>query len=63
MGLYSEAIAAIRSMILIDERVKSLGQKVDGLAAQAQETRERLIRVETILEVAPRRLPPALPPP
>ena len=32
MSLYGDAIAAIRSVILIDERVKSQSQRLDRMA-------------------------------
>jgi hypothetical protein len=51
MSLYSEAIAAIKSVILIDERVQSIMGKVDRLADEVRDMTERLIRIETIIEV------------
>ena len=51
MSLYGDAIAAIRSVILIDERVQSVAAKVDRLADELRDMRERLVRVETIVEV------------
>lgn len=51
MSLYSEAIAAIKSVILIDERVQSIMGKVDRLADEVRDMKERLIRIETIIEV------------
>jgi len=49
--LYGEAIAAIRSIILIDERVQSLTGKVDQLADEVRSMAQRLVRLETIIEV------------
>ena len=51
MSLYGDAIAAIRSVILIDERVQSVAAKVDRLADDVRDMRERLVRIETIVEV------------
>lgn len=51
MTLYGEAIAAIRSIILIDERVQSLAGKVDQLADEVRGMAQRLVRLETIIEV------------
>lgn len=51
MSLYGDAVAAIRSVILIDERVQSVAAKVDRLADEVRDMRERLVRVETIVEV------------
>jgi hypothetical protein len=50
--LYGEAISAIRSIILIDERLQSLATKLDRLADDVRGLAERLIRLETIVEIA-----------
>jgi len=50
--LYGEAIAAIKSIILIDERVQSLAGRVDKLADEVRGLAQRLIRLETIVEIA-----------
>ncbi len=52
MSLYGDAVAAIRSIILIDERVQAQARKIDRLADEVVALKERLIRVEAILEVA-----------
>jgi hypothetical protein len=52
MSLYGEAIAAIRSVILIDERVQAQSRRTEKLADEVAALRERLVRVEAILEVA-----------
>ncbi len=52
MSLYGEAIAAIRSVILLDERVQAMAKKVDKLADEVRDTKERLVRLETIVEIA-----------
>ncbi len=52
MSLYGEAIAAIRSIVLIDDRVQSLAGKVDRLADEVRHMADRLTRLETIVEVA-----------
>jgi hypothetical protein len=63
MSLYGDAIAAIRSVILIDERVKSQSQRLDRMADEIVALKERVIRLEAIIEVAlqsrpaPRRRP------
>lgn len=51
MTLYGEAIAAIRSVILIDERVQSVAQKLDRLADEVRNMKDRLIRLETMVEI------------
>ncbi len=52
MSLYGEAIAAIKSVILIDERVQSVAKKVDRLADEVRDMKDRLIRLETVVEIA-----------
>ena len=51
MSLYGEAVAAIKSVILVDERLQSLTGKVDRLAEQVRGMAERLVRLETIVEI------------
>jgi hypothetical protein len=51
MSLYGEAIAAIKSVILIDERVQSVAKKVDRLADEVRDMKDRLIRLETVVEM------------
>ena len=52
MSLYGDAIAAVKSVILIDERVQSLTGKVDRLADEVRRMADRLTRIETIVEIA-----------
>lgn len=51
MSLYGEAIAAIKSVILIDERVQSVARKLDRLADEVRDMKDRLIRLETMVEI------------
>ena len=51
MSLHGEAIAAIKSVILIDERVQSVARKLDRLADEVRDMKDRLIRLETMVEV------------
>lgn len=51
MSLYGEAIAAIKSVILIDERIQSVAQKLDRLADEVRDMKDRLIRLETVIEI------------
>ena len=51
MSLYGDAIAAIRSIVLIDERVQAQSRKVDKLADEVLALRERIIRLEAVIEV------------
>lgn len=52
MSLYGDAIATIKSIVLIDERVQSVTGKVDRLADEVRRTADRLTRLETIVEIA-----------
>lgn len=54
MTFYGEAIAAIRSMVLVDERVQTLVGRVDRLAEDVRAMDRRLVRLETIVEVTRR---------
>ena len=45
MSLYGEAIAAIKSIILIDERVQSVAKKLDRLAEEVRDIKDRLIQL------------------
>jgi hypothetical protein len=51
MSLYGDAIAAIKSVIVIDERVQSVGRKLDRLADEVRDMKDRLIRLETVVEI------------
>lgn len=51
MSLYGEALAAIRSIMLLDERLQSLTGKVDKLADEVHDMGTRLVRLETIIEL------------
>lgn len=51
MSLYTEALSALRSIILVDERVRTLAIKLDSLALEVLDIKERLVRLETIIEV------------
>jgi hypothetical protein len=51
MSLYGEAIAAIKSVILIDERVQSVASKLDRLADEVRNMKDRLVRLETMVEI------------
>ncbi len=51
MSLYGDAVAAIKSIILIDERVQSQSRKVEKLADEVLALRERVVRLEAVIEV------------
>jgi len=52
MTLYGDAISALKSIILIDERVQSLAGKVDKLTDEVRGLAQRLIRLETVVQIA-----------
>lgn len=52
MSLYGDAISALKSVVLLDERVKQLAGKVDRLGDEVRSMSDRLTRVETIIEIA-----------
>ncbi|MFC6842354.1 hypothetical protein [Xanthomonas theicola] len=52
MTSLTDVMKALREVIVMNERVTTLAGLVDKLAAESIETRERLVRVETILELA-----------
>jgi hypothetical protein len=51
MSLISDALATVKSTILIDEHVQRLSGKVDRLADEVRQMSTRLTRVETIIEI------------
>ena len=51
MSLYGEALGAIRSIMLLDERLQSLTGKVDRLADEVRDMGTRVVRLETIIEL------------
>jgi hypothetical protein len=51
MSLYGDAIAAIRSIILIEDRVQAQSRKVEKLGDEVVALRERVVRLEAVIEV------------
>lgn len=52
MGLSEKVMEALRSGILLNERVNTLIEKVDRMDQDMRKMNERLIRLETIVEMA-----------
>ena len=52
MSLYGDAIAAIKAIVLLDERVQSVAGKVDKLSDEVRRMSDRLTRLETVVEIA-----------
>lgn len=61
MSALRDAMEAIRSIILIEERVRQQGEKVEKLATLAMDMDRRLVRVEAVLDVTLRRAPEPAP--
>ncbi len=59
MSTMKDAIAAIREVLLLTEKVDSTGKLLSALADELREHDRRLIRIETMIEVAQhqRRIP------
>jgi hypothetical protein len=51
MSTLGDALAAIKSIVLLEERVRNQGAKLDKLAEAVFEMDRRLIRVETTLDI------------
>lgn len=61
MSTLGDAMAAIRSIILIEERVRQQGEKVEKLANSVVDIDRRLVRVEAMIELALNRRSEPLP--
>ena len=60
MGVSEKVMEALRAGILLNERVSSLVEKIDRMDQDMRRINDRLIRVETMLEMA--RMHPVSPP-
>jgi hypothetical protein len=49
MSSFSDAMKALRSLILIEERVTNHGKRLETVAEQVIAMDKRLVRVETVL--------------
>ena len=54
MSLFTDAARVVRQMMLVEDRLDRLGKRVEAIEVRQTEMRDRLIRVESILEVAMR---------
>jgi hypothetical protein len=52
VGVSEKVMEALRAGILLNERVSTLIEKVDRMDQDLRRMNERLIRVETMLEIA-----------
>ena len=61
MSLVSDALAAMRDFVVLSEKVERIGELVDELADEVRAQDRRLVRLETMVEMAQadrtRRLP------
>jgi outer membrane murein-binding lipoprotein Lpp len=51
VSLLSDAFSAIKSIVLVEERVAGLSSKVERLAVQVDHLSTRVTRLETIVEI------------
>ncbi len=54
MSLVSEAVAAMKDFVLLSAKVDQLGALVDELSSEIREQDRRLVRLETMVEMAQR---------
>lgn len=54
MGTLGDVLAGVRKVVLLEHRVETLTAEVEKLSAAYTDTRERLIRLEVIIEEARR---------
>lgn len=60
MGTLKDAIAALKEVLLLTEKVNGMGELLSEMAEEIHEHDRRLIRIETMFEIAQsRRLLPA----
>jgi hypothetical protein len=63
MSTLGDVLKGIRDAVVMDERVRALSDKVDAMDARQTDTRERLVRLETMLGMLrPTRFQRGLPP-
>ncbi len=59
MGLTDKLVEALRTAIQLNERVTSLAGKIERLDADVRDIDRRVVRLETMVEIAAQgRLPP-----
>ena len=67
MSWASDILASVRRVVLLEDRVTRLDTSVEALAGKLSDTRDRVIRLEGLIEGAVRTYrpdpPPPLPPP
>jgi predicted nucleic acid-binding Zn-ribbon protein len=65
MSWVADILTAVQRVVTLEDRVARLDEGVDGLTAKLADTRDRVIRLEGLIEGALRtyRPGPTLPPP
>lgn len=64
MSTLNDVLKAVRDVVVMNERVTALAQRLDRLEASHSEVNDRVIRIETFLElVRPAITRRVLPPP
>lgn len=63
MSAWSDLRDSIRKIILMQDKIDRLAQGVDRVASEVMDHEKRLIRIETLIEVAQNRGPSGNPPP
>jgi hypothetical protein len=61
MSTLSEMIAATKKILLVTDDIDRLTEDIKSLSIQVTDHEHRLIRIETIIEMAPRRSNRTLP--
>jgi hypothetical protein len=51
VSLLSDAFSAMKSVVLVEERMTGLSKNVEGLAVQVDHLSTRVTRLETIIEI------------
>ena len=52
MGALGDVVAALRQVLTMEHRIEALTKEIADLKAREEDTRERLIRLEVIIEEA-----------
>ena len=55
MSTLGDLFTGLRQVLVLEHRVEELAKEVSGLRTREESTRERLVRLETIIDEARRR--------
>lgn len=59
MGVFADSISVLKDVLRMRDDLDRLSKNVDKLADVANDLDKRLVRIETMVEIASRRAPPA----